>query len=182
MKTKICTKSECQKEKPLSEFHKQSSSKDSLYPWCKSCVKNYQDLNKEKIVIQRKKYKDKNKEQIKNQQKEYQRNYRRNRKKIDINFKILCNLRNRLNLAVIQNWKNGRTLELLGCSIKELKKHLQFQFTEDMTWDNYGLWHIDHKIPCAKFDLSKESEQHKCFNYTNLQPLWAIDNFKKGQK
>ena len=70
---------------------------------------------------------------------------------------------------------------LIGCEIDYLMFHIQEQFTKGMNWDNYGLhgWHIDHKIPCAKFDLSKESEQLKCFNYTNLQPLWAIDNLKK---
>ena len=51
-----------------------------------------------------------------------------------------------------------------------------------MSWDNYGLWHIDHRVPCVKFDLSKPIEQQKCFNFKNLQPLWAIDNLKKGAK
>ena len=60
-----------------------------------------------------------------------------------------------------------------------------------MTWDNHGngwygngmnQWHIDHIIPCASFDLSKEEEQYRCFHYTNLQPLWAYDNLSKGNK
>lgn len=63
---------------------------------------------------------------------------------------------------------------------KQLKKHLEIKFTKGMSWENYGKWHVDHIKPCAKFDLTKESEQRKCFHYTNLQPLWAIDNFKKG--
>lgn len=50
-----------------------------------------------------------------------------------------------------------------------------------MSWDNYGDWHIDHRKPCSLFDLSKKSEQLKCFNYTNLQPLWAIDNLRKSK-
>ena len=53
-----------------------------------------------------------------------------------------------------------------------------------MSWDNYGLhgWHVDHIKPCASFDLSKPIEQRKCFNFNNLQPLWAIDNLRKGSK
>jgi len=52
-----------------------------------------------------------------------------------------------------------------------------------MTWSNYGKgWHIDHIKPCASFDLSNPEQQKICFHYTNLQPLWAIDNIKKGAK
>ena len=51
-----------------------------------------------------------------------------------------------------------------------------------MSWENYGEWHIDHIKPCASFALSIEEEQHKCFHYSNLQPLWSIDNLKKGSK
>ena len=80
--------------------------------------------------------------------------------------------------------KSAATLELLGCSVEELKKHLENQFIKGMTWNNYGLhgWHIDHIKPCASFDLTKEEEQRKCFHYTNLQPLWAKDNLSKSNK
>jgi hypothetical protein len=73
-------------------------------------------------------------------------------------------------------------MELIGCNIKFLKKYLKKQFKSGMSWSNYGKWHIDHIIPCIKFDLRKESEQRKCFNYSNLQPLWAEDNRRKGNK
>jgi len=76
-------------------------------------------------------------------------------------------------------------MKLLNCSIGKLKRYLakKFYLRVDglkMTLKNYGLWHIDHIIPCASFDLSKPSEQKKCFHYTNLQPLWAKDNLSKG--
>lgn len=71
---------------------------------------------------------------------------------------------------------------LIGCEIDYLLYHIQEQFNPGMTWDNYGDWHIDHIKPCANFDLSKPEEQRKCFNYTNLQPLWAEENLIKGKK
>lgn len=75
-----------------------------------------------------------------------------------------------------------KTLELLGCTVDELKRHLQIQFRPGMTWDNYGEWHIDHIRPCASFDLTDPEQQRQCFNFKNLQPLWAKDNLSKGAK
>jgi hypothetical protein len=108
--------------------------------------------------------------------------YFKNRRKIDINFKIKQYLRTRIWEALRKNYKPIRTLILLDCSLEQLREHLQKRFTKGMTWKNYGKWHIDHIIPCARFDLRKVSEQKKCFHYTNLQPLWAIDNLRKGSK
>ena len=71
---------------------------------------------------------------------------------------------------------------LLGCEIDYLMYHLQERFKPGMSWDNYGDWHIDHIKPCAKFNLSDPRQQLKCFNYKNLQPLWAEDNLSKGAK
>ena len=104
------------------------------------------------------------------------------KKKNDITYRILCNLRVRLNKAIRNNQKKGTTLLLINCSIEKLKKHLEKQFKKGMNWSNYGKWHIDHIRPCASFDLSKESEQHKCFNYKNLQPLWKKENCCKKDK
>lgn len=86
----------------------------------------------------------------------------------------------RLYMAVAQ--KKGKTMELTGCSKYELLEHLGSQFTESMTWENYGQWHIDHIRPCASFDLTDLEQQKICFHWTNLQPLWATDNIKKGSK
>lgn len=73
-------------------------------------------------------------------------------------------------------------MELIGCSIEQLLEHLESQFQDGMTWDNYGEWHIDHIKPCAMFDFTKEEDQRECFHYTNLQPLWAEDNLRKSDK
>ncbi len=73
-------------------------------------------------------------------------------------------------------------MDLIGCSIEHLKNHLEVQFDDGMSWANYGLWHVDHILPCALFDLSKEEEQKLCFCFENLQPLWKFDNWSKGAK
>ncbi len=80
--------------------------------------------------------------------------------------------------------KSARTIELLGTSVSGLREWLQAQFLPGMSWDNMGRfgWHIDHRIPCAAFDLSDPLEQKLCFHYTNLQPLWWRDNLSKGAK
>ncbi len=98
-----------------------------------------------------------------------------------------CNLRKRIYNAISQKRCNGavksaKTIELLGTSIDTVYKHLEAQFKDGMTWENYGKWHVDHILPCSSFDLTKPEEQLKCFNYKNLQPLWAIDNLKKHAK
>lgn len=103
--------------------------------------------------------------------------------KEDPHFKLKLNLSHRINLALKTKGvsKSKRTRELIGCTVSELWQHLEKQFQPGMTKENYGKWHIDHIKPCALFDLTKEEEQIKCFHYTNLQPLWAIDNIRKGK-
>lgn len=91
-------------------------------------------------------------------------------------------LRNRIYKALKGQTKASSTKRLIGCSVEQLKLYLEKQFISNMTWNNYGKWHVDHIKPCAKFDLSKVSEQKKCFHYTNLQPLWAKDNLSKGAR
>lgn len=95
--------------------------------------------------------------------------------------RVAAYMRTRVRLAILsqKTWKRGKTLELLGCSVAELKDYLESNFHVGMSWDNYGRWHIDHIRPCSSFDLTQEKEQKLCFHYSNLQPLWATDNLKK---
>ena len=79
-------------------------------------------------------------------------------------------------------WKAGRTEEIVGIDFKDLVGYLEKKFKPGMTLSNYGKWHIDHIKPVTKFDLTISGELEKCFHYTNLQPLWAVDNLKKGKK
>lgn len=113
--------------------------------------------------------------------KSYNREYSKKRRSKDLNFKIRCSLRNRLKLAVKKEFKKSSCVELLGSSIEDFKKYMESKFSEGMSWENYGEWHIDHIKPCCLFDLSCEEAQKTCFNYKNLQPLWAKDNISKGR-
>lgn len=102
-------------------------------------------------------------------------------------YKILQLLRARFYKGVIKQQKGKKacsTKNIIGCTIKQLRKYLESKFDKDMSWSNFGLygWHIDHIVPCSSFDLTKPSEQKKCFHYTNLQPLWAHDNLRKSNK
>lgn len=72
--------------------------------------------------------------------------------------------------------------KLVGCSLTELRSHLEKMFKRGMTWENYGYrgWHIDHVQPLAKFDLRDPAQQQVAFHFTNLQPLWAKENLEKS--
>lgn len=100
----------------------------------------------------------------------------------DIGFRMKKNLRGRVYVALKRGCKSIGTMELLGCTIDEFKSYFESKFTDGMSWDKYmeGGIHIDHIVPCIMFDLTSEEQQKICFHYTNLQPLWAIDNLKKG--
>ena len=79
------------------------------------------------------------------------------------------------------------TLEYIGCLVEDLRTHLENQFENEaercghsISWENQGEWHIDHIKPCNEFNLDLEEERHKCFHYTNLQPMWGPDNLSKN--
>lgn len=101
-----------------------------------------------------------------------------------VTARMIAAMRGRIRLMVRGNVKAVTSMKLLGCSQDEFRAHIEKQFTSGMTWENYGMdgWTIDHIIPCAQFDLSIPDNQKVCFHYTNLQPLWHIDNIKKGKK
>ena len=151
----------------------------------KEFMRQYRLDNDEKIKIGRKKWSLNNKEKIKQwrlDNRDYFNKYHQNRSKIDPIFKFIKNQRRRMWAALKGKNKSKSTIKLLGCSIEECWNHLEQRFKPGMTRDNYGLWHVDHIIPCASFDFNDPEQQKKCFHYTNLQPLWAIDNIKKRAK
>jgi len=97
--------------------------------------------------------------------------------------KIAVRIRNRIRETITYGWKSQKTEILIGCTFEALKIHLERQFTKEMTWDNYGIyWHVDHIRPCSSYDLTLESEQKACFNFTNLRPLEKLENIRKGNR
>jgi hypothetical protein len=131
------------------------------------------------------KYYLKNKEKILKRVKLAKTKYRKN-----IQNKIAENLRNRIYRLLINKIKPSSSVKDLGCSIEFLKQYLESKFypnsdtKEKMIWGNYGLygWHIDHIIPLSSFDLTNKKQFAKACHYTNLQPMWAKENLRKGNR
>ncbi len=96
---------------------------------------------------------------------------------------IADRLRQRIIHALKGETKSASTRALLGCSFEQFRLHMESQFSRKMNWANYGsFWQIDHREPCASFDLSKPDQQRICFHFSNLQPLEAGENFKKRDR
>lgn len=162
----------------------------------KQMAKDRYEKNKEEIKRQRREYYKKDPERHKKIVSIYGKankdkllagkriNHKR-KKETDLNYKVMKTLRGRLTAAIKKKGeRHAKTKELIGCTIKELIIRIESMFWPGMTWQNHGVhgWHVDHIIPCDKFDLTNEEEQRKCFHYTNLQPLWAADNIRKSNK
>ena len=205
---KACTK--CGVEKVLEEFHLNKKGKFGRHSWCKACFDEWQQTYKQRPGVKRQQraYAKAHRQQPKFKErwrayaqrpehkewwrayrqrpehKEWRRAYQQRRSQTDHAFKLVRNLRARLRQALKGTCKSARTLELLGCTVEELRAHLEAQFKPGMTWENQGRygWHIDHIKPCASFDLTDLEQQRACFHYTNLQPLWAAENLSKGAK
>lgn len=152
--------------------------------------REYYVLNREKIVEIRKDYYCKNRDKILDEKSEYfQRTkedryeYVRNRRKRP-DVRISMNVSSYL-FKLLKNKKSGTHWEkFLDYDKDTLKNHLEKQFKPGMTWDNYGEWHIDHKIPVRAFNFSSPTDIDfkRCWSLSNLQPLWARENFSKGGK
>ncbi|TGY35243.1 hypothetical protein [Stenotrophomonas maltophilia] len=84
--------------------------------------------------------------------------------------------------AALKGRTDGALFSRLGYSADELVSHLQAQFTPGMSWENYGRWHVDHIKPCAGYDQTDPEQFRECWALSNLQPLWAADNLRKGAR
>jgi hypothetical protein len=184
METKVCKK--CGIEKDLNEFNKDKYSNDGLRYRCRICTgedyrKFYYD-NIENEIQRQVNYQKNNKDKVKKR-----RNITHHKKyKNDVIYKLKINVRNRVKMFLrANNFKlvnEGSTFDLVGCTPQELRNHIEILFKEGMSWENYGFdtWHIDHIIPLSS--AKTEDEVYELCKYTNLQPLWKEENYKKGNK
>ena len=199
---KLCSR--CGESKLLNEFHKKSDSPRGVQSMCKECRKEsdterYKDPSHRKERQERqqtRKYKEQREEyRFRPEKIEARRKRERSEKHLsgvrkrhhererdDIQYVLKRALRRRLYNAVINNSKIGSAVDLLGCSVADFKVHIEKHFSYDMSWGNYGKWHLDHKLPLSSFDLTQESQIKTACHYTNIQPLWATDNIKKGSR
>ena len=104
----------------------------------------------------------------------------RQRYNSDVNYRLVCIIRSRMNKLFTRN-KTQHSIEYLGCDLPFLKNWIEYRFDENMTWENFGTyWHIDHILPVSKFDFNDEKNLHICFHWTNLQPLIGEENQSKS--
>lgn len=156
--------------------------KDNTY------LKEYRIKNKEKIKIKNQEYYSKHKDTIKKKVKSYylknkekihknNNNYIKKRKNSDELFKISILMRNLVNRYLTKP-KVKKTNEIIGLTPKEFREYIESKFLKNMTWDNYGEWHIDHIIPLSS--AKNDNELYSLNHYTNLQPLWSTSRWVDG--
>ena len=151
--------------------------------------KKIQDYYKQKYINKKinEKYAKKSKE---NNVKKYykQKHIKQNivKKYIDLSkdrpiYRIIINLSKRVNkkLKELGIEKNFKYSELLGCSIDEFEEYLIDKMDDNMTFENYGEWEVDHIIPFSRFNFYNTDEIKKCSHYANLRPLWKQENREK---
>jgi len=158
--------------------------------------KRYAAKNKEKIKEYHKEWSANNRESLRDYHSKWREgntDYKRKRviyqyNKINTDPKYKLGQRTRTAVYTCLKERNvakyRSTFDLLGYTLEELMIHLEKQFTEGMTWDNYGEWHVDHKIPMTSFNFEtvEDREFKLCWCLDNLQPLWGPDNLSKGTK
>ena len=139
----------------------------------KEVRRTYYQRNKDKVCERTKRYREKNADWYRT----YKREWRRRNK-------LHQNIRRGLWGCLQGKQKNSKSITYIGCSIEELWQHLEKQFKEGMTRENYGEWHVDHIVPLYSFDFSGEDAEQQlliAWNYKNLQPLWRCENLSKGK-
>lgn len=177
------------KEYYQSTIEKQKEYRKRTFNHRRETLKVYREKNRDIIKEKKKKYYEKNIEKIQLKRKENRKKINQKintRKQLDPIFKLSRTLRNRLwqILKFKGVKKSSSAIRHLGCTLEELKKHLELQFQPGMSWENWSRdgWHVDHKRPLNSFNLLDLEQQKLASHYTNLQPLWCRDNLSKGDK
>jgi predicted transcriptional regulator len=144
--------------------------------------KKWAEQNKEHLNKYIKEYRENNVDKIR----QIKRDYERNRKVNDPLYKLVANFRTAIWTVLKENRvdKNQSYFDVLQYTPEQLIVHLEKQFTEGITWENYGEWHVDHKLPISSFNIQEmgDSEFMKCWSLENLQPMWGEENIRKSNK
>ena len=147
-------------------------------------ARNRWAINSGQVKDKKRLYNEKNKLKLRI----YWLQYAKYRYKNDLQFKLARVVRGRLRSAIKGFFvgRKPRTEQLVGCSVENLIKHIESKFTEGMSWANHGcgsgFWCLDHIKPLASYDLTNREQALNASHYTNLQPLWWMDNIKKSDK
>ena len=159
--------------------------------------KRYYGKNREKRLKYFSDWQKENRDHLNNYHKEWReknidkhrenkRTYQKTRKANDPLYKLISNFRTAIYQVLKEKnvQKNGHYFEILKYTPEQLIEHLEKQFTEGMTWNNYGLWHVDHKYPISLYDIKEigDEEFMKCWGLGNLQPMWGEENIRKSNK
>jgi hypothetical protein len=145
-------------------------------------VKTWNEKNKEHRKQYLKEYREKNIDSIR----QTKRDYERNRKASDPLYKLISNFRTAIYQVLKESnvEKNRHYFDILQYTPEELIIHLESQFKDTMSWDNYGEWHVDHKLPITSFNIEEMGDEEfmKCWDLENLQPMWGDENIRKSNK
>jgi hypothetical protein len=117
---------------------------------------------------------------------ENKRNYEKTRKHNDPLYKLISNFRTAIYQVLKESnvAKNKHYFDILQYTPESLINHLESQFDENMNWENYGEWHVDHKLPITSFNIQEMGDEEfmRCWSLDNLQPMWGTDNIRKSNK
>lgn len=175
---------ECERNRALTRYH---NNRDE----CIKQNKLYKAENQEKIKETAAVYFQANKDRIRRERRDYMRNYySENKKEICERMNVYrsthpeIKLRDRLRSSLLSYIsKTKHTEEYIGAGFGLVQKWLEFNFNEEMNWDNYGpYWHIDHTLPIASFNMKNDADIEVCFSWMNLMPLEKSKNLSKKDK